>query len=97
MMTIDRKFRDPWSGKLPTRFVILTNELPKFRDSSGPIANRMLILQMVKSFLGEEDRTLDERLRAELPGILLWALDGLNRSPPTAGSRCPSRPRTPPT
>jgi P4 family phage/plasmid primase-like protien len=98
MLTVDRKFRDPWSGKLPTRFVILSNELPKFRDSSGAIANRMLILQMVKSFLGEEDRTLDERLRAELPGILLWALDGLDRlSPPTAGSRCPRRRRTPPT
>jgi putative DNA primase/helicase len=79
MLTVDRKFRDPWSGKLPTRFVILSNELPKFRDSSGAIANRMLILQMVKSFLGEEDRTLDERLREELPGILLWALDGLDR------------------
>jgi putative DNA primase/helicase len=36
MLTVDRKFRDPWSGKLPARFVILSNELPKFKDSSGP-------------------------------------------------------------
>ena len=79
MLTVDRKFRDPWSGRLPTRFVILSNELPKFRDSSGAIANRMLILQMTNSFLGREDRTLDERLRPELPGILLWALNGLAR------------------
>ena len=79
MLTVDRKFRDPWSGKLPTRFVILSNELPKFRDSSGAIANRMLILQMTNSFLGREDRTLDARLKAELPGILLWALEGLDR------------------
>jgi putative DNA primase/helicase len=79
MLTVDRKFRDPWSGKLPTRFVVLSNELPKFRDSSGAIANRMLILQMTESFLGREDRTLDGRLAAELPAILAWALDGLDR------------------
>lgn len=79
MVTVDRKFRDPWSGKLPTRFVVLSNELPRFKDSSGAIANRLVILQMTESFLGREDRTLDDRLRAELPGILLWALDGLDR------------------
>ncbi len=79
MLTVDRKFREPWSGKLPARFVILSNELPKFKDSSGAIANRLLILQMTESFLGREDRTLDERLRAELPGILTWALEGLDR------------------
>jgi putative DNA primase/helicase len=59
MLTVDRKFRDPWSGKLPTRFVILSNELPKFKDSSGAIANRLVILQMTRSFQGHEDRTLD--------------------------------------
>jgi putative DNA primase/helicase len=79
MLTVDRKFRDPWSGKLPTRFAVLSNELPKFRDSSGAIANRLLILQMTNSFLGREDRTLDDRLRSELPGILNWALEGLDR------------------
>lgn len=79
LLTVDRKFRDPWSGKLPTRFVVLSNELPRFKDASGAIANRLLILQMTKSFLGREDRTLDRRLRGELPGILAWALDGLDR------------------
>ncbi|MGZ4585068.1 MAG: DNA primase family protein [Mycobacterium sp.] len=79
MLTVDRKYREPWSGKLPTRFVVLTNELPRFKDSSGAIANRLLILQMTESFLGREDRTLDERLRAELGGILNWALEGLDR------------------
>ena len=79
MLTVDRKYREPWSGKLPTRFVVLSNELPRFKDSSGAIANRLLILQMTESFLGREDRTLDERLRVELPGILAWALEGLDR------------------
>src|SRR5262245_23146467 len=69
-LTIDRKFRDPWTGKLPTRFVILTNELPKFRDSSGAIATRLLILKMTNSFLGREDHTLFDKLLPELDGIL---------------------------
>jgi len=78
-LTIDRKYREPWTGKLPTRFVILSNELPKFRDSSGAIATRLLILRMTESFLGREDHELDARLRQELGPILLWALRGLDR------------------
>ncbi|MFI9505621.1 phage/plasmid primase, P4 family [Nocardia sp. NPDC052566] len=79
MLTVDRKFKEPWSGKIASRFVILSNELPRFGDASGAIANRFLVLQMTRSFLGKEDRTLDARLTAELPGILSWALDGLDR------------------
>lgn len=76
---MDRKFREPWSGRLPTRLLILSNELPRFRDASAAIAGRMLILQMHNSFLGREDRSLDQRLADELPGILNWALEGLDR------------------
>ena len=78
-LTIDRKYREPWTGKLPTRFVILSNELPKFRDSSGAIATRLLILKMTESFLGREDHELDAKLREELGGILNWSLEGLDR------------------
>ena len=53
-LTIDRKYRELWTGKLPTRFVMLTNELPKFRDSSTAITTRMLILRMTESFLNRE-------------------------------------------
>lgn len=79
VLTIDRKFKDPWSGKLSTRLMILSNEVPRFSDASGAIANRLLVLQMRNSFLGREDRTLDARITAELPGILNWALEGLDR------------------
>lgn len=78
-LTIDRKFRDPYSGRLPTRLVMLSNELPRFHDSSGAITNRLLILQTTESFIGREDRDLDDKIAAELPGILAWALAGLDR------------------
>jgi putative DNA primase/helicase len=79
MLDVDRKFREVWTGKLPTRFVILSNELPKFRDSSTAIATRMLILRMTHSFLNKEDHELDDKLEPELGGVLLWALKGLDR------------------
>lgn len=77
-LTIDRKYREPWTGKLSSRFVILSNELPRFGDASGAIANRFLVLSMHNSFLGRENTKLTSELLAELPGILSWALDGLD-------------------
>ncbi|QIK11435.1 NTP-binding protein [Streptomyces sp. ID38640] len=76
---IDRKFRDPWTGKLPTRLMILSNELPEFGDSSGVIAQRFIVLRLTKSWLGQEDHELMGKLTAEMSGILNWALDGLAR------------------
>ncbi|MCZ9353215.1 phage/plasmid primase, P4 family [Streptomyces mutabilis] len=78
-VTVDRKHKEPWSGRLPARFMLLSNELPAFRDSSGAIASRLLILTMTISNLGREDTTLERDLTREMPGILNWALDGLDR------------------
>lgn len=75
--TIDRKFLSSITCKLAARFAVLTNELPRFGDASGALAGRFLILRLTRSFYGKEDPALTERLLAELPGILLWALEGL--------------------
>lgn len=79
LITVDRKYRDPWTGRLPTRFLILSNELPNFGDMSGTIAHRMIILVMTESWLGRENIRLTDELLGELPGILNWSLDGLAR------------------
>jgi putative DNA primase/helicase len=76
---VDRKYRDPWNGKLPTRFVILTNELPKLLDSSGALASRFVLLLLKNSFYGKENLLLTKQLLEEAPGILNWALEGLDR------------------
>ncbi|MFF6970350.1 MULTISPECIES: DNA primase family protein [Streptomyces] len=76
---VDRKYREQWTGKLPSRLMILSNELPHFGDSSGVIANRFVLLSTRVSWLGKEDPTLTDRLIAEMPGILNWALEGLAR------------------
>jgi putative DNA primase/helicase len=79
VQTIPRKYRSDWTGKLPTRIMVLTNELPRIEDASGALASRYLILRMTKSFYGQEDLKLLDTLRGELPGILNWALEGLHR------------------
>ena len=79
LLTVDRKYREPWTGKLASRFLILSNELPRFGDASGAIANRFVVLAMHQSFLGRENTHLTEELISGLAGILSWALDGLDR------------------
>ena len=75
-LTIDRKFLGAVTMKLPTRFVLISNELPRVEDVSGALAGRFLMLQMKESFFGREDLRLTHKLYEELPGILLWALQG---------------------
>jgi putative DNA primase/helicase len=78
-LTVDRKFLGSVTMKLPTRFVFLTNELPRMNDASGALAGRFVILRLTRSFYGNEDVTLTHQLMEELPGILLWAIEGLKR------------------
>jgi len=78
-ITIDRKHKDAWTGRLDARFMVLTNELPKFGDASGALASRFIVLTLQRSFFGREDHALTDRLLVELPGILNWSLLGLAR------------------
>ena len=79
MLTVDVKYREAWTGTLPTRFLIISNELPRFGDASGAIANRFVVLTLRNSWLGRENPALTNELLAELPGILGWVLAGLDR------------------
>ena len=77
--TIDRKHKTSITAKLNTRFLMLSNQIPRLVDESGALANRFIILKLARDFLGREDHELTDRLLAELPGILLWAIEGWHR------------------
>lgn len=77
-LTINRKFLPPLTVQLPSRIMMMSNELPDMRDSSGALAKRFLVLTLKRTWLGKEDISLSNKLQAELPGILLWALQGLS-------------------
>jgi putative DNA primase/helicase len=78
-ITIDRKYRQAWTGRLGVRFLVLTNELPRLADASGALASRFIVLMLTESFYGREDPGLTDKLLAELPGILNWAIEGWSR------------------
>lgn len=78
-ITVDRKYLPGWTGCLTTRFLILTNELPRLADTSGALASRFIVLTMQESFLGKEDLSLTKRLLGELPGIFNWCIKGWQR------------------
>jgi putative DNA primase/helicase len=78
-LTVDRKYREPVTGKIPSRLMLVSNELPRLAESSGALANRMIILRLTRSFLGAEDTQLTAKLCHELPGILNWAIAGWQR------------------
>ena len=43
-LTVNRKFRDQWTGKLPTRLHVISNELPRLGDASTAIVGRIILL-----------------------------------------------------
>ena len=78
-LTIDRKYKEPWTGRRPTRFLILTNELRRLSDASGALASRFVLLVLTQSFYGKENPALTTELLEEAPAIFNWALEGLDR------------------
>ncbi|MBA3068127.1 MAG: hypothetical protein FP825_06590 [Hyphomonas sp.] len=75
-VSVQRKFMEDWQGRLGCVIVIMGNEPPTFHDSSSALIARYRVLNMRKSFVGRENRGLDQAVRAELPGILNWAIEG---------------------
>ncbi len=78
-LSVDRKHREPITARLSARFVIASNELPRLGDASGALAGRLILLRFTRTFFNTEDSDFERKLQPELPGILLWALDGLRR------------------
>lgn len=79
--TVHRKNRSALEVQLPTRFVLVSNELYALPDAASALVSRTVPLKFTKSWLGKEDRGLGARLTKpeELSRILNWALDGLDR------------------
>src|SRR6516164_6204092 len=41
-LTVNRKYREQWNGKLPARLHIISNELPRLGDASSAIVGRLV-------------------------------------------------------
>lgn len=80
-LTVNRKYRDQWTGKLPCRLHVISNELPRLGDASTAIVGRIVLLLLSNSWLGKENHDLELNLSVELSSILNWSLSGLHRKP----------------
>ena len=79
-ITVNRKNKTELpSIKIPARIVLVANKHPKFIDKSGALADREIVLVFESSFSKVRDTELGSKLRAQLPGIANWALEGLHR------------------
>ncbi len=67
------------AARLTVRFVMISNNLQRLTDPTGTISDRFIFLKTTQSYYGREDLGLENRLMAELPGILNWSLEGLDR------------------
>ena len=76
---INPKYMAPYDITLSARIMMICNEIPRFRDSGNALLARMIPLRFEKTFFGQEDQNLEATLVGELPGIALWALEGIRR------------------
>ncbi len=78
-VTWERKFHDTITAPPTAKLVFACNELPRFMDRSEGIWRRLLIIPFeVKISDAQREPDIEDALRAELPGIFLWALAGLH-------------------
>lgn len=74
------KFRDSFLLRPRTKFVFMSNSMPSFDQMDRAMLNRIKIIPFFREFAPQErDLRLSDKLRAEVPGIVHWALEGLTR------------------
>lgn len=77
---IDPKYLAPVMYTPVAKHVIATNVLPAINDRSKGTFNRLLIIKFNKVLpVSEQDSEIWDKLRAEMTGILVWAIEGAKR------------------
>lgn len=77
---INRKNKPLITSSLTARLIFATNDLPQISDRTDGVWRRMITMPFtVRVDQAGVDRQRHDRLRAELPGVMNWALLGLRR------------------
>lgn len=74
-----KKYEDEYQFQCNSRFIFACNEMPRFSENSTGLQERLYFLPF-KTYIEKEKRNgnILNELLAELPGILNWALTGLD-------------------
>lgn len=79
-ITAEQKGKPVFSFKPTVKLILAMNNLPSTRDKSNGFYRRLSILKFNVTFSeANRDENLKVKLRKELPGIFLWAIEGLKR------------------
>lgn len=79
-VTVEKKYQHPFEFTPSTKFVFATNRIPVFDSVDPAIRDRIYIIPFHRYLsLEERDTRLQQKLEAELGGILRWALEGAKR------------------
>ena len=77
---IDPKFVKAFQYTPRAKHVIATNNLPNINDRTEATFNRLLLIPFLRVInAADQDIELLGKLKAEMPGILAWALKGAKR------------------
>ncbi|MDO9107129.1 MAG: phage/plasmid primase, P4 family [Methylovulum sp.] len=79
-VALERKMEPGFDANITAKLWAAANTLPITKDHSLGFFRRVAILEFNRIFKTEEqDKTLEDKLKAELPGIFNWAIIGLRR------------------
>jgi P4 family phage/plasmid primase-like protien len=79
-ISVARKYKGAVDARLFCRLTYIANEAIPFDDASQAMANRMNLLYFPNNYRkNKPDWDLERKLKAEAPGIALWAIEGLKR------------------
>ena len=71
-----RLYENEWEFKPTHTLMISTNHLPQIKGTDQGIWRRLRIIPFLANFKGRVEEGLEDKLKAELPGILHWAIEG---------------------
>lgn len=80
VVAVEQKYKTASSVQMRCKLLFLLNQLPTTKDTSHGFYRRLVLIPFDRIFKPEEqDRSLLTKLYAELPGILNFALEGVQR------------------
>lgn len=81
-VSAERKFGDPFDFRPNVLFIFASNKIPTFSDLNYGITRRIKIIPFYNRFDRENPQTdifILDKLKAELPAIVKWAIAGAKR------------------
>jgi len=76
----ERKRKDPFFFEPSAKHLYAANELPATETDDEAFYRRILLVPFPETIpKAERDKHLDDKLQDELPGVLNWAIEGLQR------------------